>query len=427
MLSNKKTIFALATNLFLVTALSLSSFSCSKTSLLSSSNTKNTAKASNNTQVKIKTASVINNQVVIKFSSQVPAKEQLVVFGNKYKGKIIKIYTRLNIVILQYASNIDISERIQVLGKDSTVQYAEPNYKYSVEYTVNDPKSSEQNGLALANLAKAWDITMGDPKIIIAVIDTGADLKHPDLKNKLVAGYNVLTQGATSPQDDNGHGTHASGIAGADTDNKIGVAGAAPRCKLMPVKVLDAHGSGGPADVALGIVWAVDHGAKVLNLSLGGPHTKTFEKATEYALMKNVVVVSAMGNDGQRLQAYPAAYKGVISVGSVDIDSQKSDFSNFGNWISVVAPGRHIMSTMTSGDSTMTTLEGMQNNYEYLDGTSMACPMVAGIVGLMLSRNPNLTPAEVKAKLESTATDLGTRGYDEEYGFGLVNARKAVL
>jgi serine protease len=226
--------------------------------------------------------------------------------------------------------------------------------------------------------------------------------------------------------DDNGHGTHAAGIAGAETNNRIGVAGTAPRCRIMPIKALDKVGNGNLFDVSLGIVWAVDHGARVLNLSLGGPNGKTLERAVQYALMKNVVVVSAMGNDGKNKKAYPAAFKGVISVGSIDFDKTRSSFSNYGNWISVVAPGSNILSTMPTYNTTMTEFE-KEKEYDYLDGTSMATPMVAGIVGLMLSRNPNYTPAEVKSRLESTATDLGKKGYDIEYGYGLVNAAKAVL
>lgn len=367
----------------------------------------------------------VSREIVIRFKSKID--DNFVDnFANTINARVINLSTRINTAVFQFSSNIEANEKLQELSTNPVVDYAEPNYTYTSKYTVSDPKSKEQNGLAIAGLAKAWDITFGDPKIVIAVIDTGVDLNHPDLKNKVVQGYNVLSGGKTPPMDDNGHGTHAAGIAGADTNNKIGVAGTAPRCRIMPIKALDKVGNGNLFDVSLGIVWAVDRGARVLNLSLGGPNGKTLERAVQYALMKNVVVVSAMGNDGKNKKAYPAGFKGVISVGSIDFDKTKSSFSNYGNWISVVAPGSSILSTMPTYNTTMTEFE-KEKEYDYLDGTSMATPMVAGIVGLMLSRNPNYTPAEVKSRLESTATDLGKKGYDVEYGYGLVNAAKAVL
>ena len=369
--------------------------------------------------------SVIDGQVVVRFNEPMQT-EELANFGQQMNSTMIKTAARLNSAVYKVSEGTDIESLIQSLRENPSVQFAERNYILSSNYTVSDPKSKEQQGLAMANLAKAWDITFGDPKVIIAVVDTGIDLTHPDLKNKIVPGYNIISQGKTPPKDDNGHGTHASGIAAADTNNKIGVAGTAPRCKLMPIKALDAKGSGDTVNVALGIVWAVDHGARVLNLSLGGPNNETVKKAVEYALAKNVVVVAAMGNDGKNQRAYPAAIPGVISVGSVDSDQARSSFSNYGSWISVASPGSSILSTMPTYETTMTESE-KSKGYDYLDGTSMACPIVAGIAALVVSRNPTYTPAEVKARIESTATDLGKPGYDVEFGHGLVNAFKAVL
>ena len=369
--------------------------------------------------------SVIDGQVVVRFNEPMQT-EELANFGQQMNSTMIKTASRLNSAVYKVSEGTDIESLIQSLRENPSVQFAERNYILSSNYTVSDPKSKEQQGLAMANLAKAWDITFGDPKVIIAVVDTGIDLTHPDLKNKIVPGYNIISQGKTPPKDDNGHGTHASGIAAADTNNKIGVAGTAPRCKLMPIKALDAKGSGDTVNVALGIVWAVDHGARVLNLSLGGPNNETVKKAVEYALAKNVVVVAAMGNDGKNQRAYPAAIPGVISVGSVDSDQARSSFSNYGSWISVASPGSSILSTMPTYETTMTESE-KSKGYDYLDGTSMACPIVAGIAALVVSRNPTYTPAEVKARIESTATDLGKPGYDVEFGHGLVNAFKAVL
>lgn len=407
------------TKFSLVFSLSLSSVSCDTLDevQLSPDDFSNTQNSKIN--------SVIDGQVVVRFKEPMPT-EELANFGQQMNSTMIKTAARLNSAVYKVSQETDIESLIQSLRENPAVQFAERNYILSSNYTVSDPKSREQQGLAMANLAKAWDITFGDPKVIIAVVDTGIDLTHPDLKNKIVPGYNIISQGKTPPKDDNGHGTHASGIAAADTNNKIGVAGTAPRCKLMPIKALDAKGSGDTVNVALGIVWAVDHGARVLNLSLGGPNNETVKKAVEYALAKNVVVVAAMGNDGKNQRAYPAAIPGVISVGSVDSDQSRSSFSNYGSWISVASPGSSILSTMPTYETTMTESE-KNKGYDYLDGTSMACPIVAGIAALVVSRNPTYTPAEVKARIESTATDLGKPGYDVEFGHGLVNAFKAVL
>ncbi|RYX99829.1 peptidase S8 [bacterium] len=370
-------------------------------------------------------ANAVKGQYVVKFS-RVMTTASTLQLAKSVNSQVIKFSTRTNNAVIEFPAGTDSDETIQSLKANSLVEYIEPNYKVTTNYTVSDPRSKDQQGLAVANLAKAWDITFGDPKIIIGVIDTGIDLGHPDLKNKLVDGYNVITQGKTPPRDDNGHGTHASGIAAADTNNKIGIAGTAPNCKIMPIKTLDAKGSGDIYNVALGVIWAVDHGARVLNMSLGGPQNETLKKAIEYALAKNVVVVTAMGNDGKNVKAYPAALPGVISVGSVDFSRSRSDFSNYGDWISVTAPGSQIMSTMPTYKTTMTEFE-KEEGYDYLDGTSMACPIVAGIAALVLSRNPDYTPAEVKERIQSTATDTGKKGFDNEYGYGIVNAAKAVL
>lgn len=427
MITKSKFMVNLATKLFLVTSFTLSIISCSKLDLITSSDNTIT------TTINSIPENNIAGQFVVKFKQKM-TNASIQSFAQEQNSKVIKIAGRLNIAILGFNTGDDISQ-LQVLKNNPLVEYAEQDFKYINNYTVSDPKSKDQNGLAIANVHRAWDITFGDPKIIIAVIDTGVDLNHPDLKNKLVPGYNVLTDGTTPPRDDNGHGTHASGIAAADTNNKIGIAGTCPNCKIMPVKVLDMKGSSSSlVDVAMGMVWAVDHGARVLSLSLGaGVISETVKRAVEYALMKNVVVVSAMGNDGTdpkknygNFKDYPAALPGVISVGSVDSDRVKSDFSNWGEWISVVAPGRDIMSTMPTYMVTKTQME-FSNNYDFMSGTSMACPMVAGIAGLVLSRNPQYTPAEVKERIESTATDLGNAGFDPKYGHGLVNAGKAVL
>ncbi|MBC7545768.1 MAG: peptidase S8 [Candidatus Sericytochromatia bacterium] len=340
--------------------------------------------------------------------------------------------TRATLVTIQGDPQLAV-QRFQQSG---LVDYAEPNYKVKGNFTANDPKTGGpggQYGLAVVQVDKAWNLTLGDPRVIIGVVDTGADLTHPDLIHQFVPGYNVVSKGATPPKDDNGHGTHASGAVAAEADNGIGVAGVAPRCKLMPVKALDAKGEGYTYDIAEGIYWAVDHGAKVINLSLGGRGaSQALRDAVDYALSKRVNLVAAMGNGdesgvGQNWPTFPAAYPGVISVGAVDADRRVTEFSNFGSWISIVAPGQDIMSTMPTYPVYQTTTASYQQNYDAMSGTSMASPMVAGVVALMLSRYPAMTPAQVKAKIEQSARHLGDAGFNDHYGYGVVDAFKAVM
>lgn len=368
----------------------------------------------------------VPGQIIVKFKTK-PSQALINQIAARYALRAVK-GSPMGAVLFKTSVAQNTTRVIQQLRQDPLVDYAEPNALYRNKFTVNDPKSVDQRGLAMIGMAKAWDVTQGDPRMVIAVVDTGIDLEHPDLKAKIVSGYDVINQGTTPPRDGNGHGTHASGIAAAMTDNKVGMAGVAGRSKLMPVRALDDEGAGNGLDVATGVVWAVDHGAHVVNLSLGGPEpNETLERAIQYALMRNVPVIVAMGNEATGDARYPAASPGVIAVGSVDTTRSLSSFSNYGPWMTLVAPGSQIMSTMPTYSVYMTTNEGYRNSYDFMDGTSMAAPMVAGVVALIKSRYPQLTPAEIKARLEGTATDLGQPGYDPQYGHGLINAARAIL
>lgn len=369
----------------------------------------------------------IADQVVVQFNNQ-PNPVFLQQFAQQNGLQLLRVSPMGTALFRTLNQGMSSAQVMQSLRSNQMVAYSHPNTLYRSRFTVNDPRSSEQYGPAIIGAAKAWDITMGSPNVVIAIIDSGIDLQHPDLRANLVQGYNVLSQGQTPPQDDNGHGTHAAGIAAAVADNGLGVAGTCPRCKLMPLKVLDANGSGTGFDVALAVVWAVDNGAQVINMSLGGEESDpTLERAVKYALARGVSVVVAAGNESTDTPMYPAALPGVISVGSVDSYRSRSSFSNFGNWISVVAPGSSILSTMPMGSVSMTTRDGYRTEYDVMDGTSMAAPMVAGVVGLMRSRYPQLNPEQIKARLEGTAIDLGNAGFDNEFGNGMVDAFRAVM
>jgi subtilisin family serine protease len=226
--------------------------------------------------------------------------------------------------------------------------------------------------------------------------------------------------------DDHGHGTHCAGIAAAIADNAEGGAGVAPGVGLMSVKVLDARGGGSDATIAEGIVYAADHGAKVASMSLGlYKRSKVIEDALQYALDHDVVLVASAGNnnaenDPVAAPHLPSTFPGVIEVAATDAKDAKARFSNFGKTVSVAAPGVDILSTLP------TYSVGRDLNYGMMSGTSMASPFVAGVAGLVRSQFPNLTNKEVKAKIEASADDLGTKGFDTTFGHGRVNALNAV-
>lgn len=304
---------------------------------------------------------------------------------------------------------------INELIKDPDVLYAEPNYVCKVtETTPNDPYYKDQWYIPEIEAQKAWDITEGSSNIIVAVIDTGVDVNHPDLKDKIVKPYNVLTN-STDVTDYSGHGTHVSGIIAATIDNGVGIAGIAPHVKIMPVAVFSGD-SAYDSDVASGIKYAVDNGARVINLSLGESSPSfLLEDAVDYAYEKGAVVVAAAGNEGMNERFYPAAYPNVISVAATDESDKRADFSNYDSTVDLAAPGTDIYSTWPGG------------SYESLSGTSMACPMVSAVAALVLSKNPSLTNCQVKSILFNSADDLGEPGIDPYYGYGRVDAYKALI
>lgn len=293
-----------------------------------------------------------------------------------------------------------------------------PNEIRTSDRVVEQPNdvfySSNQWNLPLIKADKAWQINTGDPKIKIAVIDTGVDLNHPDLEGKLTEGMNMLDP-SEPPQDDNGHGTHCAGIIAARTNNLEGIAGVDWGSKIMPIKAMDAEGSGTAVDIADGIYWATDHGANVISLSLGEYSDSDYlHQAIRYAYDKGVAIFAAMGNDGISDPSYPAAYPEAIAVAANDENSETASFSNYGPHTSVTAPGVAIPSTYPD------------RRYVALSGTSMATPHVAGVAGLIKSINPSLNPDAMRKILQDTADDLGPKGHDDYYGYGQINVAKAL-
>ncbi|MDH2363687.1 S8 family peptidase [Priestia megaterium] len=348
-----------------------------------------------------------NNQIIVKFKEDVCEETQLKIH-HKHKCTILDHNKELDFQVLH--SKRDINTLIKIYNKLEEVEYAEPNHMLKAFYTPNDPFFAYQYGPQKVQAPDAWDVTTSNGNIKIAIIDTGVQLNHPELAIKLWPGYNFV-EGNLNPNDGNGHGTHVAGIAGALTENSLGIAGIAPSASIIPVRALDNSGNGTLSNIANAITYSTNAGAKVINLSLGSSQGSiTLENAINYAWNQGVVIVAAAGNEASNTLTYPAAYQNVIAVASTDINDQKSDFSNYGTWVEVSAPGSTILSTYTG------------SYYAYLSGTSMACPHVAGLAALLAAQGKN--NVQIKNTILSTCDPVpGTGLY---WTYGRINANRAV-
>jgi thermitase len=360
---------------------------------------------------------VSTNQFVVKLKgSKIP--QALTVQGPNAPTRVVGVLAPINTLIVQTTG--DIVALLARLNKDTAVAYAQPVQKVELEKTVNDPMVGKQYSLKNTNAFAGWDIQIGNKNTVVAIIDTGVDMTHPDLASKLVDTYNSLTDGK-DVTDGNGHGTHCAGIAAAAADNGVGVAGVGAGLGLMSVKVLDENGGGSDASIAKGVIYAADHGAKVMSMSLGlYQRSPVLEEAVTYAITKkDVVVCASAGNNGAendpiKAPHLPSTIAGVVEVAATAANDSTANFSNYGKTVSVAAPGVAILSTYP------------KNNYKELSGTSMASPFVAGLAGLVRAQFPALNQAQVKAKIEASADDLGAKGFDPRYGHGRVNVLNAL-
>ncbi|KAA9007757.1 peptidase S8 [Paenibacillus spiritus] len=358
------------------------------------------------------------NEIVVRFRNGHPTGRQLRTIARDIHGGSPR---KIGYAYIFKSADMNFSQLRTYFAYKWHPQYTEPHYLYltndrvvaqtSDEIMPNDLLfSAYQWNLPAIETGKGWALTRGSGDCIVAVVDTGVQKDHPDLQGQLLNGYNAVTGGGSVPDDDVGHGTHVSGIIGALVNNGEGVAGISWYNKILPVKALDASGAGTTYSVAEGIIWAADHGARVINLSLGNYADSQFlHDAVKYAYDRDIVLVSATGNDNTERPGYPAAYPEVLAVGATNAGAERASFSNYGDYVDVCAPGESIASTYIG------------SQYAALSGTSMASPHVAALAGLVRSLNPDLTNKEVVELMKKNATDLGSPGHDKYFGWGQVD------
>lgn len=333
-----------------------------------------------------------------------------------YYAKIvntISIEGEIKTVVIEIP-HVTLSAFVEEIRIADLVTYIEPSIKVQAQFVPDDPGWDTQWALQKIQAEWAWNITMGNHDVLVAVVDTGIDWNHLDLIGNYAAlGYDWVN-GDADPMDDCGHGTHCAGLIAAVLDNSIGIAGLA-QVRIMAEKVLNSHGEGYSDWVADGIVHAVEQGANIISMSFGTyENSEVVYEAIKYAYDADVLLVAASGNEDTDMKFHPAGHDEVIAVTATDRNDAKASFSNFGEWIELSAPGVDVYSTF------------LDNGYKSMNGTSMACPHVSGLAALTMSVFPDKTVDWIRLLLRYTADDLGDQSYDIYYGYGRINARKAL-
>lgn len=328
--------------------------------------------------------------------------------------------SKLGVFVMEVPSE-SLAEKIEQIKNITGVSYVEPDYWAQAADTFpDDPGFVNQYALTSIRAPQGWDLSTGSSSITIAIVDSGVDYGHVDLKRKLVPGYDFVNSDSVA-QDDYGHGTHVAGIAAASGNNGAGIAGVSWGARIMPVKVLNSSGGGFYSDVAAGIVWAVDNGAQVINLSLGGAFpSSVLQSAVTYAYNRNVLMAASSGNTGSASVLYPARYPEVMAVGASNMSNQPASFSNYGPEVDIAAPGEKIYSLWIGYCPSSSTID----IYCIQSGTSMSAPHVSGLAAILFGYINSA--ASVRSIIESTALDIGPAGWDLYSGAGLIQMDAAL-
>lgn len=362
-----------------------------------------------------------SKRILVKFSSKPDKAAILAKLGAREVSEISGIDTFvLEVKNTAQAIKSLIGERIDYVEIDGVATALSDDTLYSNQWAL--PKISWDK---LDATSSAFN--PATPSAKIAVIDTGVDYTHPDLAGRVDTGEDWdFVNNDNDAMDDNLHGTHVAGIAAAATNNSTGIGGVSINtAKILPVKVLNQSGSGYYSWIASGITYAADHGAKVINLSLGGNlKSATLENAINYAWNKGAVVVAAAGNSNNSSKTYPGAYTNAMAVWASDQQDGKASFSSYGTWVDIGAPGVSILSTIPLSKDTK---DGIADGYYLGSGTSMATPHVAGLAGLLYSQNPGWSATQIRNRIETTADFISGRLYSRGYlGKGRINVSRAL-
>ena len=383
----------------------------------------------------------VPGELVVRFARPSPLAVRSQVLA-AYGLTLVETMPGTDFALVRFDPSRKVPEVAAKLAADPAIVSAEPNYYRYAHFEPNDPYVSYQWHFPQIQMNQAWDLSTGQG-VIVAVLDTGVAYENyqgfrqaPDLAGTaFVPGYDFVNND-THPNDDHSHGTHVTGTIAQTTNNGLGVAGIAFNAQIMPLKVLDATGTGTSWNLAEALRWAADRGAQVVNMSLGSPNSSSVElDAVNYAYSRGVTMVASSGNDGVGFVSYPAAYDQVIAVGAVRYDETRTSYSNYGNSLDLVAPGGDTSRDQNGdgyGDGVLqqtfnpNTRDPSDFRYWFFQGTSMAAPHVSGVAALIIAKGIATTPDEVRTVLQSTAKDLGTPGWDPYYGYGLVQAAAAL-
>jgi thermitase len=301
------------------------------------------------------------------------------------------------------------------LQQTGLFDYVERDYYARTGSDPNDPSYASQWHLRKIAGPQAWSFTTGSASVVVAVVDSGVFAAHADLASKLVPGWNFV-QSNSDTGDVLGHGTAVAGTVAAETNNGIGVAGVNWASRIMPLVVVTAGDYAAYSDIAAAIQYAADRGVRIINVSIGGASpSAALQNAVDYAWSRGSVVFASAMNDGTSVPYYPAACRHVVGVSATDPNDRLASFSNYGSWVTLSAPGTNILTTVAGG------------GYGYWNGTSFSSPIVAGVAALLLAANPQLSNDALVSLLEQTADDIGDPGFDSYFGWGRVNASRAVM
>jgi len=347
-----------------------------------------------------------NIPFLVKFKENADQEKVLSEIGGKKRSELDKINTKV----------VEIPEQAAAVGflrllLSEEVEYAEADTLIAPQPIPNDPFYSHQWFHENIKSPTAWDMTVGSPDVIIAILDSGV-YNHDEFAGRFVPGWNFYDQN-TNTDDVTGHGTAVAGCAAAAGNNGIGVAGVSWNCKLMPLRISQPDGYAYLSTIATGLTWAADRGARVANISYLVNSSSSVASAAQYFMSKGGVVVNSAGNQASVLSYANSPY--LVTVSATTSSDTLSSFSNQGSYIDLSAPGSNIATTSRN------------NDYQSWNGTSFSSPIVAGVAALIISVNPGLSADQIRNILTESADDLGPVGWDQAYGFGRVNASRAVV